>query len=378
MTNFGAFESRANHFSIVQLLDGDDQHIYPPEWIDIWNTLVYQPRQVSPVIVKVFQGGRRSNQLEPFVDAWRHSNMAKSNIVKLIYINTDEVKSRKWRASDLVDWLLDSHLHFILSHVHQGLKTLHWHVKDLETQLQRLRGHRGFPNSDNLACPIFLQDKYKYIQTVPEHCNNTLRVNLVECCEFDSQTCEMIKQFMRDNHEENCKTGECCGWVVKAPWTTNCDFVKYPKSESQVFRWLKFCCEEFYHIMPYIMLQACMSNRKEYKVIMLNREPVYLAESIGQNIGKSFSLYPHLNLFTFAKRALDTLCERLPCVLSDGLVRVDIFRNKDGMFVVNEFESLEANYYSKNDKGMLDEVMTRTFLYKYYAVKLNRYAKELL
>ena len=41
---------------------------------------------------------------------------------------------------------------------------------------------------------------------------------------------------------------------------------------------------------------------------------------------------------------LSTTC---PCFISDGLVRVDVFQTMHNRFVVNEIESLEANYSSR-------------------------------
>ena len=51
----------------------------------------------------------------------------------------------------------------------------------------------------------------------------------------------------------------------------------------------------------------------------------------------------------------------------DGLFRVDIFINKEGMFVVNEFESLEANY----DGAPNMEAATRSYLISYWLRKLE-------
>ena len=51
----------------------------------------------------------------------------------------------------------------------------------------------------------------------------------------------------------------------------------------------------------------------------------------------------------------------------DGLFRVDVFKNKQGMFVVNEFESLEANY----DGAPNMEATTRSYLISYWLRKLE-------
>lgn len=68
-----------------------------------------------------------------------------------------------------VDWLLDSHIHFLLCYVHQGLESFGWDVTDIIEELQRLKYHEGFPNGEQLSCPIFTQDKMRYLQLIPHH-----------------------------------------------------------------------------------------------------------------------------------------------------------------------------------------------------------------
>ena len=50
-----------------------------------------------------------------------------------------------------------------------------------------------------------------------------------------------------------------------------------------------------------------------------------------------------METFTFAASAVAALVQSCPGIC-DGLVRVDIFTNASGLLVVNEFESLEAEY----------------------------------
>ena len=62
------------------------------------------------------------------------------------------------------------------------------------------------------------------------------------------------------------------------------------------------------------------------------------------------------------------LKERCPALISDGLLRVDIFKNKNGSYVVNEFESLEAVYYSR--KEHYSEIKIDEFLVTYWMKKI--------
>ena len=95
-------------------------------------------------------------------------------------MTTKFINESHWSPSDLVDWLLDSRIHIVLSHVHQGVADgLNWSMTELEIELQRLKFHLGFPNLTKLKCPVFLQDKYKYLQSLPVHkVNNTLQLFL--------------------------------------------------------------------------------------------------------------------------------------------------------------------------------------------------------
>ena len=45
-----------------------------------------------------------------------------------------------------VDWLLDSDIHLVLSHMHQGFDSLCWDMEVLSEQYKRFQFHEGFPN----------------------------------------------------------------------------------------------------------------------------------------------------------------------------------------------------------------------------------------
>lgn len=63
--------------------------------------------------------------------------------------------------------------------MHLGHPT--WNVMEVVSNLQRLKGHPGFPTGENLRCPIFLQDKFVYLRAMPHKlCLPTLKVILLE------------------------------------------------------------------------------------------------------------------------------------------------------------------------------------------------------
>ena len=65
--------------------------------------------------------------------------------IKMKYI--DEV--RKGSPADLIDWLLDSDIHIIATHVHQGIPR--WSASIVYSELQRLRNHCGFPKNSTIC-----------------------------------------------------------------------------------------------------------------------------------------------------------------------------------------------------------------------------------
>jgi hypothetical protein len=165
------------------------------------------------------------------------------------------------------------------------------------------------------------------------------------------------------------------GWVLKAPYTTNSHYIRYPKNFENVVQYIKNANRDLFETMPYVMLQPCMQNRKEYKVVLFNQEVQYLSYNPkkGSSISggtKSFSKPPHEELFSFAAEVVQDLKKECPAFICDGLVRVDIFQNQLGNFVVNEFESLEANYHASTQKESLQHKLTERMTI-YWLDKIN-------
>jgi len=212
----------------------------------------------------------------------------------------------EWSPKDLVDWLLNSAVHFILTHVHQGVRAfLMWNMCDLQYQLQRLSTHSGFPNGNKLNCPVFLQDKYNYLNKLPfEKVNDTLQVFLTEdifyYTENNIEFVEYLKMSLLENNDGS-------GWVIKAPYTTNSHYIRFAKSVEDVVKIINKANIQLYETIPYIMIQPCMNNRKEYKVVCFNEKVQFLAHNPKSVHGISFSSSPHKELFEFAHLSLQDL-----------------------------------------------------------------------
>ena len=79
---------------------------------------------------------------------------------------------------------------------------------------------------------------------------------------------------------------------------------------------------------------------------MFNGKVEYLAFNChNRNKSYAYSEPPHTEIFKFAESVVNVLKSNCPAAIVNGMVRVDIFRRKDGKFVVNEFESFEADFY---------------------------------
>ena len=83
--------------------------------------------------------------------------------------------------TELINRLLDSDVHFILSHIHQSLleRNIGWRIDDLMSNLERLKYHKGFPSGEQLSCPVFTQDKYDYISRIAGYSIPTMKVPII-------------------------------------------------------------------------------------------------------------------------------------------------------------------------------------------------------
>lgn len=131
------------------------------------------------VILRVFEGGKSCAQSNSFTTAVRMLNVTPT----VEYINIDDIKKLKMGPEALIDWLLKSHGHFILSHIHQGTSAqnvhqMGWNMQELQKQVRRLSSHSGFPSGNGLNCPVFTQNKGEYLSAIPDFVNPSFLVPL--------------------------------------------------------------------------------------------------------------------------------------------------------------------------------------------------------
>lgn len=139
----------------------------------------------SQVQIRVFRGAKNSCQYGPFMAAIRDvlpsiEASVHPRVVVVEYADVESVCSKKWSMENLIDWLLESHIHMIITHIHQGFRShqVELDMQNVESQLKRLKFHNGFPNGDQLKCPVFTQNKIKYLHLLSNKVNETFVIDL--------------------------------------------------------------------------------------------------------------------------------------------------------------------------------------------------------
>lgn len=66
-------------------------------------------------------------------------------------------------------------------------------------------------------------------------------------------------------------------WVVKAPFTTDGDFVKFCRSFESIISAIDAARDRFGDLIPNVMLQPTMRNRREEKVIRISGKAFHIA-----------------------------------------------------------------------------------------------------
>ena len=173
----------------------------------MWEAILRTPRltSASHVFVRAFTGGDSAVQRDPFLLSFRRCSDAvfrKHKIyIYIDYMDTKTLAKKRWSPVELIDWLLESHIHFITAHAHQGLRShaVAWNMKIYMQQLQRLQFHVGFPSNNQVSCPVFTQDKYQYLKHLGDMANNTFVAPITSDGEYDEEMLEHLKRYT-DQH----------------------------------------------------------------------------------------------------------------------------------------------------------------------------------
>jgi hypothetical protein len=106
--------------------------------------------------------------------------------VTLEVLNLKDARKDAMSLTAIVDWLLSSHLHFVLTYPHEGFAFTTWSMENIYYEFNRLRIHAGFPQ--NMRCPIITQDKFAYLELLPEDLKlPTYKILVAETMDYENE-----------------------------------------------------------------------------------------------------------------------------------------------------------------------------------------------
>jgi hypothetical protein len=307
----------------------------------------------------VYAGGSKGTQVGPFLIAFsRVQLMMKSSLrLRMDLITCKDVGESSMTEEELISRLWNADVHVILGHIHQG--NPQWSALTIQEHLNVLADHVGWPSFENLKCPVFTQDKYNYIKMCPDISIPTLQIN------FGGDQTEAIVAFI-SLHDEGK------GWMVKLSFTTNSERLSFCNSGAEILRAVEISESMCGHRMSYALLQPCLANRREYKVVVLEGTAKYIADiAQRRSLGTPFS--NQSELMKFAEQACEILEARCRGALIHPILRVDIMESTNGL-VVNEFESIEACYSSL--KFDTHQLAVQSFLEEFWVQTIQLLAIE--
>lgn len=283
--------------------------------------------------------------------------------LRLNLISNKQVHESGMSEQELFHRLNEADVYVILGHIHQG--NPQWSAVVIQELLTELKATRkvGWPERKHLTCPVFTQDKYQYIHKCHMVTIPTLRLD------FGEDLTDEIFAFMSVHDEGH-------GWILKLPFITNSEGLKFCRSHIEVLQEARRHATTFGHRMAYSLLQPCLANRKEYKVVLFDGVASYVADiNQRKTLGKSFSTSPHSELKCFAEKVCEVFESRCDDALIQPILRVDVMESKNGL-VVNELESLEACFYSKHFDRY--ELPATDYIHAFWSRTINVLVTEFL
>jgi len=185
---------------------------------------------------------------------------------------------------------------------------------------------------------------------------------------FDRYNASLVSSIMefafshRFPKEERGK--EMRNFVVKFPFVTNSEGIKYPRSFVDIFEELLLASRKYENRIPYAIIQPYIINRKGKKCVLLNgRFHNFAHNHVKSSPQRSFAKDDELS--PLAETFLQELALVCPATITSGLIRVDLMCYR-GKIVVNEFESLEAMTDCENAGKKDKEMGVSDFLVRYW------------
>jgi len=254
-----------------------------------------------------------------------------------------------------------------------------WKPQECHKEVIRLYHHNGFPTGLNLLDPVISADKFVYLCAAHKYCLPSFKLMLVPDDGKLFQVLESLKQFIIKYSHYDGDTQN--GFIIKAPYVQNkMGFgMKFFKTYDDFLPQLKAIYERDNSCMgkrnirstdvfPYLIVQPRMQSKNESKIILWNGEPQFISSS-SKGLTRRKST---VEMMEFAAEACKHLKIQTKNVfLCDGITRVDLFCTSQGRLVVNEFESLDANYNSNETNTC--QLATKTT--QYYRKILSKLLK---
>jgi len=139
----------------------------------------------TKIEICVYQGAKEfTNQSIPFRQACE--SIHSTSEIRIVTLTCSDVNTFKLSEEEIIDWLLQGDIHFILTHIHQGIVNIN--MSTLYSVINKLYDHPGFPAAGKLHCPVFTQDKYKYLSALMPKgmCNPTFKVDFLPVMDYDA------------------------------------------------------------------------------------------------------------------------------------------------------------------------------------------------
>ena len=153
---------------------------------------------------------------------------------------------------------------------------------------------------------------------------------------------------MKDNHYGNSR------WFLKSPFTTHGvyrlsyrtakTFLGYEETAKSLIGFIKSptITNTYKDTVDYLMLQPCMANPREVKVVVIGGKAQYICNR--SSTGHAFHFNNDEAILKFAEDSVAVLKQYCDHALVSILVRVDVMENFQGKLIVNEFEAYEADF----------------------------------
>jgi hypothetical protein len=127
---------------------------------------------MTAIQLKVFLGDESHVQRDCFYGALNSLGISShpTNCAVMTFSQLkDKIRFESWTQQTFIDWIGDCDIYVILCHIHQsfGFPPLLWDPLEFyESLYQKLYNRVGFPEKDQLQCPVFTQNKFKYIEAI--------------------------------------------------------------------------------------------------------------------------------------------------------------------------------------------------------------------